>query len=80
MNYKQFSIKAIVVPAIVLLSVLPILAAIKPTLNRVEPPSWWTGFKNQSLQLMVYGTNISETKPEINYEGVELLASTAVDF
>ena len=41
-------------------------------LDRVDPPFWWTGMKNHNLQLMVYGDNISETRPVINYEGVNL--------
>ncbi|HZK97291.1 MAG TPA: cyclomaltodextrinase N-terminal domain-containing protein, partial [Prolixibacteraceae bacterium] len=62
MNIKQLTIKTIALFAIVLLTVIPVQAANKPTLNRVEPPFWWTGFKNPSLQLMVYGERISETK------------------
>src|SRR5665648_74227 len=79
MNIKQLTIKTIALFAIVLLTVIPVQAANKPTLNRVEPPFWWTGFKNPSLQLMVYGERISETKPEINYEGVELVSSSSVE-
>jgi glycosidase len=79
MRIKQLTIKTIALFAIVLLTVLPDYAANKPTLKRVEPPFWWTGFKNPSLQLMVYGERISETRPEINYEGVELEASSAVE-
>ena len=37
----------------------PVIAASKPTLKRIEPPCWWTGFKNPSLELMVYGERIS---------------------
>lgn len=78
MNIKQFTIKIIALLAIVLITVIPGYAAIKPALNRVEPPFWWTGFKNPSLQLMVNGEGISETKPEINYEGVEMVACSMV--
>jgi neopullulanase len=39
-------------------------------LQRVEPPFWWTGFKETRLQLMVYGKNISETTVDINYPGI----------
>ncbi|MDP3437617.1 MAG: glycoside hydrolase family 13 protein [Bacteroidales bacterium] len=28
-------------------------------IKRVEPPSWWIGMENRSLQLMIYGENIS---------------------
>jgi len=42
------------------------------TTVKVEPPSWWTGFRNPSLQLMVYGKGISGTIPVINYPGITL--------
>jgi glycosidase len=41
-------------------------------LDRVEPPSWWIGFKNTSLQLLVHGTNIGKTNASISYPGVAL--------
>ncbi len=40
------------------------------TLNKVEPPNWFLGFKNKELQLLVKHPNISDYKPEINYTGV----------
>mgnify|MGYP001474646892 CR=1 FL=1 len=30
------------------------------SIQRVEPPNWWAGMKNPSLQLLVYGENMSE--------------------
>ncbi len=41
-------------------------------LERVEPPNWWIGFKDNSLQLLVNHENIGEYKPEINYQGVSI--------
>jgi len=41
-------------------------------LERVEPPNWWIGFKNQSLQLLVKEENIGTFMPEINYSGVSI--------
>ena len=41
-------------------------------LERVEPSFWWTGMKNPSLQLLVYGENISETRPSLQYPGVRI--------
>ncbi|MEP2023805.1 MAG: glycoside hydrolase family 13 protein [Reichenbachiella sp.] len=41
-------------------------------LERVEPPSWWVGMESSSLQLLVYGENISFSTPMINYPGVEV--------
>ncbi len=48
------------------------LSASDIKLNRIDPPFWWTGMKNSSLQMLVYGENISETRPTFNYEGVKL--------
>lgn len=39
---------------------------------RVEPPSWWTGFKETSLQLMVHGDNISTHEVALDYPGVSV--------
>ncbi len=41
-------------------------------IERVEPPFWWTGMVNTDLQLLVYGTDISLTQPEINYGGIQV--------
>ncbi len=78
MNTRRLSIYTIALMAVVIYSVVPGYSAAKPTLKRVEPPSWWTGFKNPSLQLMIYGDRISDTNPEINYKGVELVSVTKV--
>ena len=43
-------------------------------IDRVEPPNWWLGFKNSSLQLMVNGKGIGATTPSILYKGVNLNA------
>ena len=66
-------------PVLMMMVVSTLFAAVKPTLDHVEPPFWWTGFKNPELQLMVHGTDISKTKPEINYTGVEIVAVTSVE-
>jgi len=48
-------------------------------LNKVEPPNWWIGMENNKLQLLVYGENISITKPTIQYEGVTLNSITKLE-
>ncbi len=53
---------------LIILNVLPISAQVE----RVEPPNWWTGFKEPGLQLMVYGDNVGKTTPSIDYEGVSI--------
>ena len=48
-------------------------------INRVEPPFWWTGMKNQELQLMVYGENIAGTQVEISYDGIIVQSVTTIE-
>ncbi|MCX7610530.1 MAG: alpha-amylase family glycosyl hydrolase [Ignavibacterium sp.] len=42
-------------------------------IKRIEPPNWWTGFKNDTLQLLVYGNNISNLSVELEKNSVQLL-------
>ena len=42
-------------------------------IERIEPPNWWVGFEDNSLQLLVKGMNISSSKVVIEYEGVTIL-------
>lgn len=37
---------------------------------RIEPMDWWTGMKNQELQLLVHADKIGETTASLNYPGV----------
>ncbi len=48
------------------------LYAQKIHVNRVDPPSWWTGMHDPNLQLLVFGPKISETRAVINYPGVRI--------
>ena len=43
-------------------------------IERIEPPFWWEGFKNTSLQLLVYGENISNLDFNIKSDIVELIS------
>ncbi|WP_158837260.1 glycoside hydrolase family 13 protein [Polaribacter sp. L3A8] len=40
--------------------------------ERVEPPNWFIGFKNTSLQLLVKENNIGAAIPSISYAGVTI--------
>jgi neopullulanase len=42
-------------------------------LSRVEPPFWWTGFKNPGLQVMIYGKNISTTEVSVKSSVAKLI-------
>src|SRR5690606_6910092 len=42
------------------------------TIDRVEPPFWWTGMANDQLQLLVKGGDLSATSVTVDYPGVEV--------
>lgn len=46
---------------------------------RTDPPFWWIDMKNPKLQLLVYGTNISEENIKIDYPGVNLVQVNRMD-
>ncbi len=41
-------------------------------IERIEPPYWWVGFENDSVQLLVKHENISNYTPSISYNGVSI--------
>lgn len=41
------------------------ITEIKNDIERIEPPHWWTGFKNTKLQLLVKHPNIASATPTI---------------
>ncbi|OUS03597.1 alpha-amlyase [Flavobacteriales bacterium 33_180_T64] len=44
----------------------------KNDIERIEPPNWWTGFKNDTLQLLVNHNNIADYTPSISYKGISI--------
>lgn len=46
---------------------------------RVEPPSWWTGMTDRTLQLMVYGKGISQATVLIDKPGLFLTRAWQTD-
>ena len=47
--------------------------------ERIDPPHWWVGMKNTTLQLQGYGADIREAVPEINYPGVSIDSVARLD-
>lgn len=70
---------------IISLSLLASLAATaakpsSPQINSVEPPYWWTGMANDTLQIMLSGPRIGLTETWMKpYEGVSLIESVRLD-
>lgn len=46
------------------------------SITRIDPPMWYTDFKDPNLELMVYGSDIALLTPEIDYEGVTIQSVT----
>ncbi|WP_392437816.1 glycoside hydrolase family 13 protein [Cruoricaptor ignavus] len=66
----------------IFLAVLVLISAMafaqKP-LERVEPPNWWAGFKDNSLQLMLYGKDISNYEIAVDAKAFVLEKSYRTD-
>ncbi|TAK31748.1 MAG: alpha-amlyase [Saprospiraceae bacterium] len=41
-------------------------------ISRIEPPNWWTEMKNNSVELLMYGNNIGDFNPSVNYDGLRI--------
>ena len=52
---------------------------IQNDIEKVEPPHWWIGFKNQDLQLLVKHPNIGKATAKINYAGISLVETHRAD-
>ena len=64
-----------------LLLVVPTLAwGQSPAIDRIDPPFWWVGMERPTVELMVYGPNIAETRVAVaDHPGVRLQRVTAVE-
>ncbi len=49
------------------------------TVDRVEPPFWWHGFKHNELQILIYGDGIGQFDVTIDYPGVTINRVERVD-
>lgn len=47
--------------------------------RRVEPPFWWVGMKNPTVELVIYERLIKGYKVNVNYPGVKVLNVTPVE-
>lgn len=57
---------------LLLLTLMPaaIIPAEAQIIDRIDPPSWFTGMKDGSLQLMVHGKDIGRYNADTDYPGV----------
>jgi glycosidase len=72
----KYLLKTLLFSAIILQS-LDLFSQI--SFQRVEPPFWWAGMQDSSLQLMVYGKDVAQTDVIANYPGVILKKTTRLE-
>ncbi len=58
-------------------SVVPSWA--KFAIDTVNPPYWWVGMANDTLQVMVHGKDIRDTDVSVDYPGVQLIDVAQLD-
>ena len=69
--------KKIIISLALILSSMTMQAATK--INHIEPENWYVGMKNSSLQLMVYGKNIRDSRVSVDYPGVKIDSLVRLD-
>lgn len=55
------------------------LAAQNFTVDKIEPPNWWAGMKWDTLQLMIYGENLTGIEIGFNQTGLDIIKFTATE-
>lgn len=57
------------------------LAAAKPQfkIDNIDPPYWWAGMANDTLQLLVAGPNVGAASLTVDYPGVSVADDVALD-
>ncbi len=61
-----------ILQALVLLMLPALLPARGQVIERINPPSWFTGMNDDAVQLMVYGKEIGSYDVKTDYPGVEV--------
>ena len=54
-------------------------ASPKPQISRIDPPHWWVGMQQDTLQLMVYGPNIANSSATFDYPGVDIAKTVKLE-
>lgn len=80
MNSKRFGLKKLAYLGVISWLVLwTTQLAAKEAISHLEPPFWWSGMQDQSLQLLVHGDNIAGSEVYMAYPGVTLLSVETVE-
>lgn len=55
------------------------LAAAAFSLDRIDPPHWWTGMTDRSLQLQLHGDGIRNAEVSVDHDGVSIDSVVRLD-
>lgn len=64
---------------VAVLASVPLGAEARLSVSDIQPPHWWVGMHDTSLQLQVHGKDIRQAVPEINYPGVTIDSVARLD-
>ncbi|TFH50033.1 MAG: hypothetical protein E4G92_00815, partial [Bacteroidia bacterium] len=64
---------------VVILLGVQISTLLSQKIERIEPPSWFTGMKEPVVQLMIYGKSLGSFDVTVDYPGVEVTTLVKTD-
>lgn len=64
---------------LIIFAIISILEACAFTVDRIDPPFWWTGMKDSTLQLQVYGNDVKNAEFSVDYPGVRIDSVARLD-
>ena len=64
---------------VAMLALADLSAGASISVDRIQPPHWWAGMKNSSLQLQIYGHDIRNAEFSISYPGVRVDSVVRLD-
>lgn len=57
----------------------PVVASAGISVDKIDPPHWWTGMADNTLQLQVYGENIRQSEVEVLTPGLTIDSIARLD-
>jgi len=72
-------LKTFAVAALVLSALGAIAAPAAGPIERLDPPSWWVGFEDPALEILVHGPGVAGLEASVDYPGVRLASATRLE-
>ena len=64
---------------LILATILPLFSSYGFDVDKIEPPFWWTGMKDTTLQLQIHGKDIKKADFMVDYPGVKVDSVVRLD-